>query len=563
MQKELYLNSKSHKHRCTEDCQLQWECMSRRGYGKHWKSDPIHLHPNDAGKLRYSYTVKYRLNSREKLKRAVKHNYTESIYKENYEEKIFDGKNQYDVFQQFKSNDHEKVLFLGQFFFVKWLCDGIEGEKNIKEILINAEHVGFGCTYCKSREEQSFFQWVNRESLNNLSPYKSAYICSLLGQFHRHRTNWSQFESQIDKSASDGLLEALRCCPKDILPQSSLQFIKCIHKKLFIASSFNSNLEYLLFFGEHFDTDYLLRSASCIGPLTRKENVNEIVSKLMSWLLKLERNQNVDKMLVFVILNAPTLLSFWIICRHLGDDISHRHHIKSKMKWFLTQEIKSDVLDPAVWKNAPGYLKPEFAAPFCAALREQVEERTEFDHKLLTEIILDKDLQKYASNDVLQLLKIISNSTKPAFLRAACGVLNALKFNSFWQTMKDGDKFYVVDSLFSCELETKVSTSKTNIELAVMAFQVTEELSMINILKKYEDRLQKHLNETAVERCGVHAIMDACDKIQKSSGAIGRKLYIDLLFNLAEINQENAEIISKLMYTIKSFSLYQPFNIDR
>ena len=178
---------------------------------KHWISRELFIHPDQHDNFHYRYVVKYKEGVGERIWKMVTFQRNdEKTLKEAKTRRLNSGRDQYDIFR----NPHDKnrsTIFRGQFFYVDWLYQKLSRVGNLKEMLIECEHVGFGHASYSEKDIGIFFQWVAESTSQNLSPNHCVYLCSLLGQYmYRVRAISAEyFCRMLKEKAIDRLLSKL------------------------------------------------------------------------------------------------------------------------------------------------------------------------------------------------------------------------------------------------------------------------------------------------------------------------------------------------------------------
>lgn len=548
---------------------LDLECMSSDGHGKYWQSRPVTVHL-DNDNIKYRYIVRYHHGTGKKV-----FNYLKSIVvtvepdvkETGYKRTIYPGRNQYDIFKEPKNPHHHESIFAGQFFFVKTLYDSVkEDGTNLKETMIECEHIGFGHPSFTRHDREDFLLWIMSTANCYPNPPKSAYVCAVLGQFLKKIGFLITLSYDLrpnSKETVDPLLFHLRRCSQKLLPSSSLKFIKSIDMNLLEASSYKSNLGYILNFGHLFEGKTVIDAASNLGPVIKAQDFDHISAEIVEMVTGLKsRPEERNLMLGFVISESPSLDSLWKFCRlletkkFLGDLFEPAI---SKFAQFFTRVRQPDLLETEVWKDVPNALKPKLANHFCEAVTEQLKTKaSSFDYAVLKSLVLDKDIQDWATTNVIKLLRHIASSRKKGLPDVTCQVLNSHNFYSFWNNMNLKDKESIIEELLSKKMQGIQSECYTQKDKVLGAFQVLQELSEIRAIKECKELMEsigKYVCQET-QRLGLKPIVNAYDDIQSSSKTISRQWYMILLTLTVEQQQTcRNDVKLKLIEVVRSSSL--------
>lgn len=522
------------------------------GGGTYFKSHSIKIHPNEIGNARYSYLVTYAPTRFQRLKSVF---IDQDLRAHDTSPRKLFGGNQYDVFKDPKETDSRyECIFAGQFFFIKMLYGQVvEYGNNVKDIMIECEHIGFGSLTFLPKEIKPFFIWVTSSAKIGLNATKSAFLCALLGQFYKRSRGKCCLAVDLGqdcKQTVDSLLIKLRDCNESCLPTSSLDFIKHIDSDLLEDSSFSSDLGYIVTFCHLFDSKTVIDRMQMFQRTFANE-FDEMAPNVVKRILQLRVKEDKERLINCVIMLSPNVPSLWKLSRFLESEkamIGQADAIADRFKFFSTGHKKLDVFDKSVWHDAPSSLRGRIADPFANELKRRVEyPGTKLDEESLINLILDRDLQSGASAVLMDIMKILSKSR--SHLDAVCKILSSHNFMSFWTKSKEKDKEDVVCSLASSKLKSSTYMVSMRKDEVVKGFRVLEELFQIVCLSKHEDLLAKCICQE-MQRRGLKSIVDAYDEIQRSVGTVGKEWYLKMLVNTVSIEQARPDVKSKLIDSI-------------
>lgn len=549
----------------------------QKGYGHHWKSQPVYLKSNDLDSLRYKYSVKVHQGIAGKALSLLKSmgTSTEVIKTENKYKKIFSGrKHQYDVFKLPGNDSYMDSIFAGQFYFVKMLYENIDSYgHNLKALMIECDHVGFGHPSYRLKDRQTFFEWVETSIRSHqFSPYKSAYICALFGQYFRRL----EFKLSLRRELSGGMASAdllmynLRRCPSTILTHSSLNAIKDIDLNLLEASSAFNGLEYILNFGHLFKSDVVLRVADDLRvPFNPKEFDSTATEIILRALSNFQCQGDKIEISQYIVMHAPNVDSLWTIYRLLNEGPQQQllsdEVFVDKFKGFLNQRSKLDLLEPEMWKTMPSGLKPKIAVPFCDALMDKVMTTRTLEKSKLAELCLDKTLQDWASTGIIKLVKYLTNYRDTVALDIVHAVFESHNFNKLWEAQDENAKQdlahdFVLNKVKSRQQEVTISKEKV-----VEAFKILQEAIEMRLFKN-SGRLMDILGKTVIQhtqKLPLRAIVDAYEDIHKSAWKTAKDWYMKLLTCAVQTGSAKPDVRSKVIDVICSSSGEHSANIDQ
>lgn len=497
--------------------------------------------------------------------KPVENEFDESEYSEAEFRQPIQSGNNYDVFKKPDHDQDNEWVFEGQLFYVKMFYSYVN-EKNLNEMMIKCERVGFANPNSTLVDRSNFFEWVSKTARSPLTPSKSAYMCALLNQclkIGKSKYRLCDFLPN-SKETVDTLLLELGLWHKERLTSISSHFTESIDN-LLPESSCENTLGYILVFCPLFDGTTIISSVKSnhLLSVTDEEGFEDISTKIVNRLMGYKDRNKLNTLLNFVITESPSIVCLFKLSRVLETNsclTDLDEPVLSKFTQLLAQERKpADLLETAVWKYVPNALKPKLANQFCDVVTEQLKTRTSsFNYAVLKDLILDKDLQQWATTKVVKLLMLTASSSNKGLPDVTCEVLNSHNFYSFWNNMNLKDKESTIQELLLKKMQARQNELSTNKQKVVGAFQVLQELSEILAIKQCKELME------SIEKCvcqktqglGLEAILDAYDDIQSSFKKIsGRPLqwYVELITLEAEQLQAlTNDVKFKLIEVVRS-----------
>lgn len=373
----------------------------------HWISPELFIPHDKHDNFRYRYVVKYKEGVAKWLwKKVTFRGNDDKTLKEAKTRKLNNGRDQYDIFR----NPHNKTLmntiFRGQLFYVKWLYQKLSRGGDLKEVLMECEHVGFGHPSYSEKDIRIFFHWVVESTGGNMSDYHCVYLCSLLGQFvSRVRTISAEYCCRmLEDKVIDRLLSRLELCSFEALPKSTSDFIKIVAEHLFKRGSSKGYLIFIKIFCNLLNLEFVMQVADTLSPKSYTDN--QFDRQVPGVLESLNRIRDIDsrkRFFSYVIKHAPSIECLWnlfnlmlqrcpeLLC-FLEEEFTSFY-----LNFILPQRArKLDFLQPCFWSVAPEKLKDKLASPFCEVLVEQITSGTTSTQERLDNlrnIALDPRLQ--------------------------------------------------------------------------------------------------------------------------------------------------------------------------
>lgn len=515
---------------------LNLECCP--GSTNHWMSPPLFIHAYDQETFRYRYVVKYKegLSITWLIKRFTGGKDDKTV-KETSSRKLNYGMHQYDIFHTPNERNQMKNIFHGQMFFVKQLYDTLAKGGDLKETLIECEHLGFGHPSYADADVKSFIHWVSEILLTtSTTPSQRVYLCALLGQFVNRVHSWSAWRTcdLLGKRAADQLLSSFGHCALRGLPQSSIKFIKIVAEDLLRAGSSKGCLMFIKVFCNLLDASYVIQVAEKLSSQSYTEQqFNEQVPSVLDSLTRLKNLDTSRRFSCYIIRLSPSVECLW----NLDYEISCRPNLlQSLVDEFVTvygkfisrrRAIKPDLLQPAFWSQAPKNLTAKLASPFCGALTEQILSQTKWPPASLdslTAIALDARLQ---SEDqfyylVLAIMTHKSGETTPIIPV----LLESKAFCAYWNTsIPNEDKRKVCFHWLKANFHRDGKKQKEKILDVVEACESLHSTDALKMDKELSQDMDKEV-ERMVLKSKFESIMDAWEDSQNRAPAIQQRVTI-------------------------------------
>ena len=521
---------------------------------KHWMTPPLFIHAYDEETFRYRYVVKYKEGiSLSWLVKKFIGGKDDNTVKETFSRKLNYGMHQYDIFHIPNERNQMKKIFLGQMFFVKQLYNALDKGGDLKEMLIECEHIGFGHPSYEDADVKSFIHWVSEILIKTpTTPFQRVYICALLGQFVNRVRSWSACRTcdLLGKRAADQLLSSFGCCSHKALPQSSIKFIKIVAEDLLKAGSSTGSLMFIKVFCSLLDVNYVIQVADKLSSQSYiEQQFNKQVPIVLDCLAKLKDLDSSRRFACYIIHLSPSVQCLW----NLYNEISRLPNLLQNLvdefvsiycKFISRRRArKPDLLEQSFWSQAPQNLTEKLARPFCKALTEQILSETNWPQATLdslTAIALDARLQsedqfyhfvlaimKHKSKEMVSIIPVLleakafctywNNRITKEDKQTIC--FNWLKANCFRVGKKQKEQ--ILDAVVACE--SLCSTEALKMDKALCQDMHKEVESMV-LKAKFESimsALEDSQNHTpAIQQ---HLTMLLRSAIKQESGSGDRR----------------------------------------
>jgi len=482
--------------------------------------------------FRYRYVVKYKEGIVAWfIKKATFSGGKEKTVQENKTRTLKSGVNQYDIFH-YPGGHRMKTVFPGQLFFVKSLYHLLGRGSDLKEMLIECEHVGFGHPSYVEADIDSFIQWVVEVTNKRPSPDQSVYICSLVGQFVYRMRSWSVCD-MLGKEAADQLLFSLGCSSHKALPQSTIKFIKVVAEDLIKAGSSTGCLMFIKVFCNLLDVDSVFVVADKLSSQAYTEQqFDKQVPGVVESLRRLKDANTCRRLSCYVIQRSPSVQCLWKLYNKMSSQLPNLEQnlvddFSNVYCKFISRRgaKKPNLLQSSFWRQVPNDLMEKLANPFCKALTEQILSpinSPQANPNSLVDIVQDVRLQ--SADQFSQLVLAIMTHKSEEMVSIIPNLLESKAFSIYWSNRisKEDKKMVCVNWLDAHWSRV----GKKQKELILGVVEACESLCSTYALKM--DKVLREDMAKEVERIVLKArfesIMDALKDSQNCTPAIQQRL---------------------------------------
>lgn len=513
---------------------LSLECSSDDR--KYWRSPELFVHADQQDTLRYRYVVKYKEGITAWLFKKVTFSggKDDKTVKETTTRTLKSGIHQYDIFHNPNAHNRMGTIFLGQMFFVKQLYHRLGKGYDLKEVLIECEHIGFGHPSYAMVDIDSFIQWVVESVNKTPNSYQSVYICSLLGQFvHRVRSlsAWHTCDV-LGQRTADQLLFSLGCCCYKPLPKSSTAFIKNIAENLFKAGSSTGCLLFIKVFCNLLDVNYVMQVADKLS--SQRYTEQQFHHQVPSVLDSLTRMKDVDsckRFCCYVIYHSPNVQCLWNLYRAISSCFPN--FVQSLVDDFSSvycnfisrrRTRKPDLLQSPFWSQVPEMLKEKLANPFCKELTEQILSETNWSQEKLDSLAtIAQDAHLQTAAQFYHFILAVTTHKSKEMVSVIPVLLQSKAFCTYWnRCISIEDKKKVCFNW----LRANFRTGKKPKEQIIDVVEACESLCATGALKADEALRQDMEKEVEglVFKTKFESIMDAFADAQNHAPAIQQRL---------------------------------------
>ncbi len=514
---------------------LNLECSSDDR--KYWRSPELFVHPDQQETFRYRYVVKYKEGITAWLLKKVTFSggKDDKTVKEMTTRTLKSGIHQYDIFRNPNAHNRWGAIFLGQMFFVKQLYHRCGKGYDLKEVLIECEHVGFGHPSYAMVDIDSFIQWVVEIVNKTPTSYQSVYICSLLGQFVHRVRSWSAWHTcdVLGQRTADQLLLSLGCCLCKPLPKSSVAFIKNIAEDLFKAGSSTGCLLFIKVFCNLLDVNYVMQVADKLSSQRYTEQqFHQQVPGVLDSLTRLKNVESCKRFCCYVIYHSPDAQCLWNLYRAISFCLPNL--VKSLVDDFSSVYCKfisrhrarnPDLLQSPFWNQVPEELKETFANPFCKELTEQISSETNWSQERLNSLAtIAQDARLQLADRFYHFILTVTTHQSKEMVSIIPVLLQSKSFCTYWNnSISNEDREKIC---FNWLRANFFSTGKKPKEQILDVVEACESLCATDALKTNKGLCQNMDKEVEglVFKTKFESIMDAFTDAQKRSQAIQQRL---------------------------------------
>lgn len=513
-------------------------CVSNDG--KYWVSPSLSIHAHDQDTFHYRYVVKYKEGLSTRLYNAIVGGKSEKIAQETKARKLNFGVHQYDIFHNpNEMNDNwKKKIFLGHIYFVKMLYKMLGDGRDLKETLIECEHVGFGHGSYSEESINAFIQWVVEITDKRPTPSQGVYICSLLGQFVNGVRSYSAWRTcyLLGQKAVDQLLYSLGCCSEKALPKSSIKFMKNVAEDLSKAGTSTGFLSFIRVFSNLLDVDYVMQVADKFSSQRYTEQqFNQQVPNVIRCLTRLKDIDSCRRFCCYIIDHSPSIQCLWHLYHTIWNLLpklleSLEEAFSGFYCKFIARKrtIKLDLLQPLFWNQAPETLKEKLADHFCKALSEEIaSEPTWLPEKLRSLKIIALDATLQSADQFGRFVLTVATHKSIEVASTILVLLETKAFCTYWSTsISHEDKKKVC----SHWLRINYSSGRKSKERILDVVEAFESLCATDALKTNSElclAMNKEL-QSLVLKSTFQSIMEAVKASQSRAPAIQQRI-TDLL----------------------------------
>ncbi|XP_001629791.2 uncharacterized protein LOC5509270 [Nematostella vectensis] len=530
---------------------LTLKLFNAGGLDKYWKSEEIIIPKKDYDRVRYKFIVKYQKGVFGKLTSLFGLGSNDKVH-ERISRKLYKSPDQFCIFDPHGHNID--AMSNGHFFFIKMLYDETKYMNTSWELLIKCEHVGFGSLYYGQKQLDKFAEWLTKEVEQGLSYHQSCLICVLLyqlvsNQFYRYKRT-IVLSTIVKKRTVDTILESLQSCPKDYLPDSSIESLKWVSNNLHRASSKTTRLHYINNFLSTLGVDIVLDFCTS-HEMEKETEFDSIVSRILERLAVCEE-KNATKMFAYLIDKAPALSSLWKLHVALQSNATSCTDLfLKKIRELFAWYKKPNLLEVDFWQQVPTGLKEALAVEFCHQLARQMKDstrRAEQKTDIVITYLLDRDLQKFAKEDVYKVLETLAASVSIEHQNAARNVLNHQNIAQLWDAIEEDKRERLAIAIF--EGSTRKMSGKLRKEKVNILFECLADICQIGVWKN-DEKLLRTLRKTACVKAkdmGLDAVVDAYESISSLKEAA---TYMKLLRSLVAVEQARGDSVSQLLGIVR------------
>ena len=514
---------------------LSLDCCS--GDRKYWKTPLLFIHAEEEDTFRYRYVVKYKEGLRSWFwKKVTFSNKDEKTIKETNSRKLNRGINQFDIFHNPNDPNWRGSVFNGQLFFVKQLYKQLGGGGDLKELLIECEHIGFGHPTNTEEEVKRFVKWVVEISKSNPTPYQSVYTCSILGQLvHRVPARSASYICRLlGQNAADSTLSSLSRCTYLALPQTSVKFIKFVAEDLFKTGSLTGCLPFIKYFCNLLDGNFVMQVADKLPSSSYiEQQFDQQVPDVLYSLNRLKDSTWCSRYSSFVINCSPSVQCLWKLYQIMSVNFPSSVHSLAEdyarvYNKFISDSRakKADLLQPLFWHQVPANLKEKLANPFCKALADRIASATTLSKEKLASlksICLDANLQ--SSDYFHRFIYGVMTHKDKEILSITPDLLNSKEFCLYWKSsISEGEKENVCRHWLTTNF-SDVRKPEDKVLGLVEACEVLREAHAIKTNKTLREGVDNEV-ERLVFKTNYKSVMKAFRDAQSRAPAVQQRLLL-------------------------------------
>lgn len=504
--------------------------QAQAGYKSYWiNQQPFYL-PKDQKPFHYYYIATFKKGL---LKRIFHWVLTgegpTELVMEMKRRKLNARTHQYDIFRFLTNNESDQVLFAGYFFFVRMLYSEfpVGGGNDFGQVLIECENLHLGFSWIHKRDLRTFLTWVEEVISKTSTWHNVVFICTVLGRFMQLR-NFHEIFHYMQAKTADKLLELLRDCEYDHIPQSSVEMIKSVAVRLLQAGIHRGWLAFLSYFASLFEVDRLLQIAVTLSCEYPEERFNHLAGYVVDQLGSLAEVSDSREICGFVVDNCHSIGCLWYLYSELSHCLpgllnSLCDRFSERFCKFIEDQTRApriDLLQRNYWEMTPMAMRKGLADPFVVALHQQVAHDTLSQEMLVTLTAYTADRDICASKCFVPFILCLAQNRNEDVINTVMDMLNANRFIEVWNSWKDTEKTDVCNSLLRTMFQFRNPYGRTQQRGKVIQVLEAEKKICETYALQNDPKMQLELEECAIkllQNVSIKAILDAFVDTDSSS----------------------------------------------
>ena len=410
----------------------------------HWCLNGVVLSASDD--FRYKYSVKFENSFAKKIFNYFTNSENAVFCEGKFRTLKWGTMQQFDIFKIPRDNHHPRRIFKGHLYFLKMIFNGLKGRfLDLKDALIEMEHIGFGAPSYANDDKATFFKWISDEVDADITPTQSAFLCSTIAQLTCRTGCISSF---MNPKTATVLLSRLQLLSKEMLSSSSLSFIKQLAPYLLRASTSQCGpLQYIKYFCNLDEVSEVLRTAQSLPGTYKEDQFENVAYGAIDVICKLPNSDDRTKLIAFTVKKAATFKSLLRLYEYIDEshgpvDALEEVFVRSYHRCLSPSSHRmQDLLEEDLWGSIPLSLKKQLAVPYCEALIEQIGRDISWTEERLKslQVILQEEVI-FSSAKGTQLLRCVSTSKDGRVRQQLVSFLNTVKTKGFWNNLGNGER---------------------------------------------------------------------------------------------------------------------------
>ena len=495
---------------------------------RHWVSLPLYVDPDNKETFSYRYVVKFK----EGIVRAVAAylintltgRKDEKTVQEKVGRKLFKGTHQYDIFRNPTESYFSRSIFQGQMFFIQMLYHQLT-EHDLKDLLIECEHVGFGCPSYSYEDVKCCQKWIQDAVRNSITPAQGLYICCVLSQL-LSPGNASYLLERLGCENVDLILSSFESLRNIPLPETSTRYIANVAEDLFKASSSTGPLLFIKYFCKVLDTQSIMLPVNKLSSeCYTEEKFDKDASLLLDALKHCEEPMKCEKYLWHVIQICPSVQCLWNLHSAMSHNFSAfvNHFSDEFLGMYCTfisisRAKRPNLLQPWFWSTVPDMLKEKIASPFCKGLAQQFASETKWSKEKIASlktVVIDTTFQ--SSDTYCQFLSSVLLSKQKEMEFFLPNLLTSKTFLPYWfDHVSEDDKTKFCENCLSTSFQNSGTTMKDQVLSVVATWKMLCETDALKANKALSEAVEKKV-ERLVIKAKPKTIMEACKESQNDA----------------------------------------------